>query len=195
MPRKKLTITTPAQYFDVLQRIENGEDDGAAERMADDGRHIIEGKRGTLENSAREYLASLSPMQRKQIEIHAPNDLLRQEHEERVDLIDGWRNKHTEYMDKLARISGMGRPRSKDEQKTQAIVGAAIWQNYNRAHAKRVKEQGRVVQCQMCAQYFHSADTERIKPYGQTTYLRFCKPCGEKVRAAKALYQAMARTR
>ena len=174
----KIKILNPADYFAALSKAEW------------DGLEEVDNEE-ELEEAIRAYLLGLSPMQRQQLKVHAPNDFLRVEHESRVDRIDGYGGwKHKEYLRRLARVSG-SIPRNSDELKTLAAVGAAIVQRNADARKQRIKEHGRRLQCQMCAGYFYSADTERIKPYGSTRYQRFCKGCAEKVKEAKTLYRGM----
>ena len=175
----KTKISSPADYFAALGKIE---------------REGVEGTEAT-EEAIRVYLLGLSAMQRQQLKVHAPDEFLRDEHEWRVDQIDGpliW--KHKAYLYALARLSG-STPKNSDELKTLAVVGAAIVQRNMENKKQQIKEKGQRVQCQECARHFYSSDTERIKPYGSTRYQRFCKGCAEKVNEAKKLFQGMSRNR
>lgn len=173
-----MKISNPADYFAALREIDR------------DGADV-----DALEKAIKDYLLGLSPMQRQQIKVHAPDDFLRVEHDWCVDQIDGaggWR--HHEFLRRLARVSG-STPKNSGDLKTLAAVGAAIVQRNTDNRKQRIKENGRIVQCQECARHFHSSDTERIKPYGSTRYQRFCKGCAEKVNEAKRLFQGMGRNR
>lgn len=174
-----MKISSPEDYFAALAMTER---DGTEANV------------GALEEAIKAYLLGLSPMKRKQIAVHAPDEILRAEHEWRVDQIDGnggWR--HRAFLHQLAVYAG-GRP-SGGDLKTLAAAGAAMVQRRIESRKQRIKEKGRIVQCQMCAGHVHSGDTERIKPYGSMRYQRFCSGCAAKVKDAKRLYQGMSRNK
>ena len=161
------------EYFEALAKIEGG--------LLDD--------EDEYESAVRDYLLSLSNMKRQQIAVHAPTLELREDHEDRLQKIAF--GGHNMYLGRLGRIAGTKRiPRSDEEFKTNAIVGAAMVQRHAENAKERIKDKGRLVQCQECAGSFYSSETERIKPYGSGRYLRFCMPCAEKIKLAKAIYKS-----
>lgn len=170
-----MKITKPEEYFAALAKLGDGTsiDD-------DDADH---------EKAVRDYLISLSKMKREQIAVYAPTQELRSIHEDRLNQIRF--GGHVLYLSRLARLSGMRRiPRSNDELKTNAALGVAMLQRGTDNAKQRIKEKGRIVQCQECAGWFYSTETERIKPYGSGRYLRFCMPCAGKIKLAKAVYKS-----
>lgn len=169
----KIKISGHEEYFEALAKIEGG--------LLDD--------EGEYESAVRDYLLSLSSMKRQQIAVHAPTMELRENHEDRLQKIAF--GGHGMYLGRLGRIAGTKRiPRSDEEFKTNAIVGAAMVQRHAENANQRIKDKGRLVQCQKCAGWLYSSETERIKPYGSDRYLRFCMPCAETIKLAKAIYKS-----
>lgn len=168
-----MKISGHEEYFEALAKIEDGR------LNADDGE--------ALEGAVRTYLLDLSPMKREQIAVHAPTQELRGEHEYRLNQIKYGR--HNLYLRRLSSRAGVRLiAQTDDELKTNAAVGAAMWQRGIENAKLRVKEKGRLVQCQECAGFFSSSETERIKPYGSTTYRRYCAKCAESIKMAKKIF-------
>lgn len=191
-------IKTPSDYFAALcsiaayedslptvQRLEFGaiaqaryrSTDAAAETALDAMRAV------------RGYLRGLDSDGVRRLEHLAPNDGALQLHRQWAMEIDN------EYLANLARLTTWAKPENEAELQRAALGGALLIQQHVHNRKQRIKDQGRIVRCQMCTVAFHSADTERIKPYGSTRYGRFCKTCAQKVKQAKAIYQGMRKTR
>lgn len=178
----EFSINTPEEYFDALRRMKYDEIP-----VADDPELKAIGK------AIHRYLIGLSPTKREQIAVHAPSQALREHHKYAVSEASSG-GSHALYLRVLAHISQpfmrvRPSPATAKELLTEAAVGVALSQKRVTEHKERIKSQGRVVQCQWCANCFHSQETERIKPYGSTTYQRFCRTCAEKVKMAKAIYK------
>lgn len=168
-----MKISNPEEYFAALAKLGDG-----MTINDDDADH---------EKAVRDYLISLSEMKREQIAVHAPTQELRSIHEDRLNQIRF--GGHGLYLGRLARISGVRRiPQSNEELKTNAAMGAILIQRHADNATQRIKEKGRIVQCQECARGFYSSETERIKPYGSDRYLRFCKQCAGKIKLAKKIF-------
>lgn len=170
-----MKITEPEEYFAALAKLGDG-----MTIDEDDADH---------EKAVRDYLISLSEMKREQIAVHAPTQELRSIHEDRLYQIR--LGGHVLYLSRLARYAGVRRiPQSNEELKTNAALGVAMLQRATDNAKQRIKEKGRLVECQGCGGWFYSSETERIKPYGSTRNLRFCNPCAEKIKQAKAIYKS-----
>ncbi len=147
---------------------------------------VYEAEEGEIERAVRGYLRGLTSEQGRKVAGTISDDDLRDMHSVYFDQIE------REHLTQLARLSGIrNKPGSDRELKSQALAGYLVGEQYIQNQKRRIKEQGRIVRCEMCTIDFHSADTERIKPYGSTRYGRFCKPCADKVKSYKAIYQGL----
>lgn len=190
MRHKAMRINSQSDYFvclDVINKIEIAYDAlPENSELNDDDMALHE----ELGKAIRGYLRGLDRDGTEKLKGAAPNGILSMRHQAEVDQLD------REHMQSLARVSGLGaRHKSDDELKNAALAGYLIKEQYAFNRKQRVKEQGRVVQCQECRQGFHSIDTERIKPFGATAYMRFCNKCAVKIKEAKAIYKGVSRLR
>lgn len=106
-----------------------------------------------------------------------------------------WESIEREYLVDLARYAGMRTGKTDDELKSGALAGCLLLEARRQEYERQIKEKGKMVQCKLCASYFHFSETERVKPRGHTTYKRVCKPCAIPIKAEKVLYTKSVRTR
>lgn len=196
-----MKIASAADYYSALERllaIEETIDRHGYSILSDEECGAYEEK---IPQAMAEYLRELAPMRADSVGARAPSPELREEHERQKWYAD---HKEYRYLSDLAYRYGIEFGRSnrnlsleqlRMQVVTRLLQNKVLHEKDVQNHKQRIRAQGRIVQCQMCALGFHSIDTERIKPYGNTRYERFCKPCAMKVKAAKAIYQGMVRKR
>lgn len=199
-----MKIKSVADYYSALERllfIEGAIDRNDEVEVPDSLMDEYE----ELQIAIPEYLRGIAPMRSASVGGRAPSPELREEHVRQKRYAD---DQEYRYLRDLAYRYGItsgyaygSRNEPPDIERLRMQVVTCLLQNkvlhekYIQNRKQRIKAQGRVVQCQMCALGFHSVDTERIKPYGSTRYERFCKSCAAKVKEAKAIYQGMVRKR